>query len=80
MYSLLRNEGVRKHLAAEARSLLTGQALSLIPALAIAHFFYHWKSFLLELGGFVVTWIVIDFVVTTVRDAVGKRGSQTPGG
>jgi len=70
MYSLIRNEPLRKELARQAGSLLTTQAVSLIPALLIANFFYHWKSFLLEFGGFVVTWFVIDFIVTTVRDLI----------
>jgi hypothetical protein len=37
--------------------------------------FYHWKSFLLEFGGFLVTWFVIDFVVTTALDAWRGRRS-----
>ena len=47
MYSLLRNEPLRKQFAADARTLLTTQALTLLPALLITHLFYHWKSFLL---------------------------------
>ncbi len=70
MYSLIRNEPLRKELSRQAGTLLTAQAVSLIPALLIANFFYHWKSFLLEFGGFVATWFVIDFVVTTIRDLV----------
>jgi hypothetical protein len=70
MYSLIRNKPLRKEVARQAGPLLTTQAVSLIPALLIANFFYHWKSFLLEFGGFVVTWFVIDFIITTVRDLV----------
>jgi hypothetical protein len=70
MYSLIRNEPLRKELARQAGTLLTTQAVSLIPALLIANFFYHWKSFLLEFGGFLVTWFVIDFIITTVRDLI----------
>jgi hypothetical protein len=47
---------------------LTTQALTLLPALLITQLFYHWKSFLLEFGGFLVTWGIIDFIVTTARD------------
>jgi hypothetical protein len=78
MYNLIRNEPLRKELARQAGSLLTTQAMSLIPALLITNFFYHWKSFLLEFGGFLVTWFVIDFIVTTVRDLVGG-GSRAKG-
>lgn len=70
MYSLIRNEPLRKELARQAGTLLTAQAVSLIPALLIANFFFHWKSFLLEFGGFLVTWFVIDFIITTVRDLI----------
>lgn len=71
MYSLIRNEPLRKELARQAGTLLTTQAVSLVPALLITNFFYHWKSFLLEFGGFLVTWLVIDFIVATARDLVG---------
>jgi hypothetical protein len=76
---LLRNEPLRKQVAADAKTILTTQALTLLPALLITQLFYHWKSFLLELGGFLVTWLVIDFVVTTVRDVLRIRGSSSPG-
>ncbi len=72
MYSLLRNAEIRRQLAANARSLLTGQALSLLPALAVTQLFFHWKSFLLEFGGFLVVWFVLDMVVTAVRGLVAK--------
>ena len=68
MYSLLRNAEIRRQLAADARALLTSQALSLLPALAVTQLFFHWKSFLLEFGGFLVVWFVLDMVVTTIRD------------
>lgn len=78
MYSLLRHEPLRRQLAADARTLLTTQAVSLGPALLIANFFYHWKSFLLEFGGFLVTWLVIDFAATMVRDLWQNRRSAPP--
>lgn len=77
MYSLLRDEGVRKQLMANARTLVTTQAVSLLPALLITQLFYHWKSFLLEFGGFLVTWFVLDFLVTTVRDLWGRRSASS---
>jgi type III secretory pathway component EscR len=76
MYSLLRNERLRKQVAADARTILTTQALTLLPALLITQLYYHWKSFLLEFGGFLITWFVIDLVVTTVRDLWRRRGSE----
>lgn len=79
MYSLLRNAPLRKELATQARTLLTTQALTLIPALLITQLFYHWKSFLLEFVGFLVTWFVIDFVVATVRQLWLKRGASDSG-
>jgi hypothetical protein len=78
MYSLLRHEPLRRQLAADARTLLTTQAVSLVPALLIANFFFHWKSFLLEFGGFLVTWFIIDFVVTMARDLWQSRKSAPP--
>lgn len=77
MYSLLRDEGIRKQLMANARTLVTTQAVSLLPALLITQLFYHWKSFLLEFGGFLVTWFVLDFLVTTVRDLWGRRSASS---
>ena len=75
MYSLLRNEGLRKELAGQAKTLLTTQAASLLPALAIAQLYYHWKSFLLEFVGFLATWFVIDLVLTTVL-GLWRRSSE----
>jgi hypothetical protein len=80
MYSLLRNESLRKQFAADARALLATQALTLLPALLITQLFYHWKSFLLEFVGFLVTWLVIDFAVTTVHDLwLKRRGASRDG-
>jgi flagellar biosynthesis protein FliP len=72
MYSILRNEPLRRQLASDAGTLLITQAMTLLPALLITQLFYHWKSFLLEFLGFLVTWFVIDLVVTTVRDVWAK--------
>jgi hypothetical protein len=77
MYSLLRNEALRRQFAADAKTLLATQAVTLLPALLITQLFYHWKSFLLEFGGFLVTWFVIDFIVTTALDAVRGRRSAS---
>jgi flagellar biosynthesis protein FliP len=80
MYSILRNEPLRRQLASDAGTLLITQAMTLLPALLITQLFYHWKSFLLEFLGFLVTWFVIDLVVTTVRDVWAKfRRTSTDG-
>jgi hypothetical protein len=59
MYSLIR------HLP--PRELLLRHAPTFVAALAIAEMFYKWKSFLLETGGFLVTWFVLDAVVSWVQ-------------
>ena len=66
MYSLVRNEGLRKEIGRQAKTLLTTQAASLLPALVITQLYFHWKSFLLEFVGFLATWFVIDLVLTLV--------------
>jgi len=66
MYSLVRNEGLRKEIGRQAKTLLTTQAASLLPALVITQLYFHWKSFLLEFVGFLATWFMIDLVLTLV--------------
>jgi type III secretory pathway component EscR len=80
MYSLLRNEPLRRQVASDAKAILTTQALTLLPALLITQLFYHWKSFLLEFAGFLVTWLVIDFVVSLLLDLWRKQRSPSSGG
>jgi hypothetical protein len=75
MYSLLRNEGLRKELGRQAKTVLTTQAASLLPALVITNLYFHWKSFLLEFLGFLAVWFAIDLVLTTVIGLV--RGSKS---
>lgn len=67
MYSLVSRVPVRQ--------LLVRHAPTLVGALAIAEMFYKWHSFLLETGGFLLTWFVLDAAVSAVerllhRDAV----------
>ena len=76
MYSLLRNKPLRKQITADAKIILTTQILTLFPALLITQMFYHWKSFILEFGGFLATWFVIDLAVTTVFDVWRKLTSS----
>ena len=61
-----------------ARQLLLRHAPTLIGALAIAEMFFKWKSFLLEAGGFLVTWYLLDLVVSMVEKALGKGDAAPP--
>ena len=70
MYSLLSR--------VPARELLLRHAPTLIGALAIAELFYKWHSFLLETGGFLVTWVVLDAGVSWVEKALGKNKPALP--
>ena len=56
-----------------ARQLMLRHAPTLVGALAIAEMFYKWHSFLLETGGFLVTWYVLDAAVCYVERRLGKR-------
>ena len=77
MYSLVRNEGLRKEIGRQAKTLLTTQAASLLPALVITQLYFHWKSFLLEFVGFLATWFVIDLVLTTVLGLFRRPTAST---
>lgn len=55
------------------RELLVRHAPTLVGALAIAEMFYKWKSFLLEAGGFLVTWYLLDAAVSFVERKVDER-------
>jgi hypothetical protein len=70
MYSLLNRVPVRQ--------LLVRHAPTLVGALAIAEMFYKWHSFLLEAGGFLVTWYLLDAGVSLVEKALGKGQPAGP--
>jgi hypothetical protein len=53
------------------RELLVRQAPALFGALVIAEMFYKWHSFLLEAGGFLVTWFVLDVILGVITKAFG---------
>jgi hypothetical protein len=53
------------------RELLYRQAPTLFGALAIAEIFYKWHSFLLEAGGFLLTWLVLDALAGVVAKMMG---------
>ncbi len=55
------------------RELLYRQAPTLLAALLIAELFYKWHSFLLETGGFLLTWFVLDAVAGGIAKMIGVR-------
>lgn len=54
------------------RELLWRQAPTLLGALAIAELFYKWHSFLLEAGGFLLTWLALDALAGLIAKAFGR--------
>ena len=61
-----------------ARQLLLRHAPTLVGALAIAEMFYKWHSFLLEAGGFLLTWFVLDAAVSWVEKRLARRAPAEP--
>lgn len=57
------------------RELLWRQAPALLAALAIAETFYKWHSFILEAGGFLATWFVLDALAGGVLGLFGASGA-----
>jgi hypothetical protein len=62
-----------------ARELLFRQAPTLIGALLIAELFYKWHSFLLETGGFLLTWFALDAVAGLIARLIGVRAEPDIG-
>ena len=60
------------------RQLLLRHAPTLIGALAIAEMFYKWHSFLLETGGFLVTWYLLDAAVSFAERLFDRGGGAGP--
>jgi hypothetical protein len=58
------------------RQLLLRHAPTLLGALAIAEMFYKWHSFLLEAGGFLVTWYVLDALVSFLERKPVREGQD----
>lgn len=69
MYTLIRSLPLRE--------LLLEQLPAFLISFVIAELFYKFHSFTLECLAFLVTWYIIDFVITTVSDKVG--GNRKPG-
>ena len=61
-----------------ARQLLLRHAPTLVGALAIAEMFYKWHSFLLEAGGFLLTWFVLDALVSLLERASARAATAEP--
>lgn len=60
--------------ALSVKRLLTEQAPVLLISVGIAEKWYKFHSFILECGAFLVTWLLLDFLVQTVRVKItGKR-------
>ena len=60
------------------RQLLLRHAPTLVGALAVAETFYKWHSFLLEAGGFLLTWFVLDALVSLVESLFKPAPSNPP--
>lgn len=65
MYTLLRSQGFKTFMLVEAPYFLI--------SFLIANSFYKWRSFGLELIGFMATWVVLSAVGNAVVEAVRKR-------
>ena len=59
------------------KELLIRHAPTLVAALAIAEMFYKWHSFLLETGGFLATWFVLDALANGVEALFKRRSRQS---
>lgn len=70
MYSLIRSLPTRR--------LLSEQVPAFGSSLLIAEIFYKFHSFLLETGAFLVTWFVIDLVLSTVMRQLRRWRSREP--
>ena len=55
------------------RELLLRQAPALLLSLLVAELFYKWHSFLLETGGFLLTWFVLDAAGAAQARLSGRR-------
>jgi len=59
------------------RELLYRQAPTIFLSLLIAEMFYKWHSFLLETGGFLATWFVLDLIAGGIAKLIGKDDKPT---
>ncbi len=57
------------------RQVLVRHTPTLVGALVIAEMFYKWHSFLLEAGGFLVTWFVLDAAVSFIERKLSNKAN-----
>jgi antibiotic biosynthesis monooxygenase (ABM) superfamily enzyme len=70
MYTLIRSVPLR--------NLLSTQAPALFLSFVIAELFFKFHSFTLECLAFLVTWFVIDVVISSIRDFwLARRTAHT---
>lgn len=67
MYTFLRSQGFASFMTAEAPYFLI--------AFIIANFLYKWRSFGLELMGFIVTWVVLSAIGNAIVEFVRKQSA-----
>lgn len=58
------------------RELLLRQTPVLMLSLLLAELFYKWHSFLLETGGFLLTWFVLDAAAATLARWLGRPATE----
>jgi len=61
------------------RDLVFIQAPSFLLALVIAELLYKFHSFLLETGAFLLTWLVLDVVLSLATGALRKSHGRASG-
>lgn len=66
MYTLIRNTGVKRALVDEAVPLLF--------SFGVAEVFYKFHSFMLETGAFLLTWLIVSWLVFAVRSRFVRNG------
>jgi hypothetical protein len=62
------------------RRLLLRDAPTMVSSLFVADLFYKWHSFLLEAGGFLLTWLVLDVLVTAMQRLASRHVASRPHG
>ena len=62
------------------KTFLSVQAPSLVASLAIAELFYKFGSFLLEAIAFLVTWFVVDALLSLILKSTPKAADSKPAG
>jgi hypothetical protein len=66
MYTLIRNAGVKRALVDEAAPLLL--------AFVTAEVLYKFGSFALETGAFLLTWLLVSYLVSAIRTRLARSG------